>query len=153
MVTQNVTQNMGKPRKYCLIRISAGKKRAAGRRAFLACQTTEGDGVAGARTWMPDQFDAERSRWMLLLPVAMGLGIAVYFELPSDSHRCGRPPVVTWILRMIRSALVSASLVFGGLLRRFGAVLFGIFAVRGSAEWAPHVDVSLSHSRKSHFSV
>jgi hypothetical protein len=36
---------------------------------------------------------------------------------------------------------------------RFGAVLFGIGAIRGSAEWAPQVDVSLPHSRKSHFSV
>jgi len=40
--------------------------------------------VAGARTWILDQLDAERSRWMLWLPVAMGLGIAVYFELPSE---------------------------------------------------------------------
>jgi competence protein ComEC len=31
-----------------------------------------------------DQFDAERSRWMLWLPVALGLGIAVYFELPIE---------------------------------------------------------------------
>jgi competence protein ComEC len=40
--------------------------------------------VAGARTWILDQLDAERSRWMLWLPVAMGLGIAVYFELPGE---------------------------------------------------------------------
>jgi len=40
--------------------------------------------VAGARTWILDQLDAERSRWMLWLPVAMGLGIALYFELPSE---------------------------------------------------------------------
>ena len=38
----------------------------------------------GARTWILDQLDAGRSRWMLWLPVAMGLGIAVYFELPSE---------------------------------------------------------------------
>jgi hypothetical protein len=142
---------VGKASKYCLIRISAGKARR--RSASVSARSNKRDGVAGARTWILDQLDAERSRWMLWLPVAMGLGIAVYFELPSDSHSGGRPPVVTWILRMIRSALVSASLVFGGLLRRFGAVFFGIFAVRGSAEWAPHVDVSLPHSRKSHFSV
>ena len=30
--------------------------------------------MAGARTWILDQLDAERSRWMLWLPVAMGLG-------------------------------------------------------------------------------
>ncbi len=40
--------------------------------------------MAGARAWILDQFDAERSRWMLWLPVAMGLGIAIYFELPSE---------------------------------------------------------------------
>ncbi len=40
--------------------------------------------MAGARTWILDRLDAERSRWMLWLPVAMGLGIAVYFELPSE---------------------------------------------------------------------
>jgi competence protein ComEC len=40
--------------------------------------------VARARTWILDQLDAERSRWMLWLPVALGLGIAVYFELPSE---------------------------------------------------------------------
>ena len=40
--------------------------------------------MAGARAWILDQLDAERSRWMLWLPVALGLGIAVYFELPSE---------------------------------------------------------------------
>ena len=40
--------------------------------------------MAGARTWILDQFDAERSRWMLWLPVALGLGIALYFELPIE---------------------------------------------------------------------
>ena len=40
--------------------------------------------MAGARTWILEQLDAERGRWMLWLPVAMGLGIAVYFELPSE---------------------------------------------------------------------
>src|SRR3954471_14295209 len=40
--------------------------------------------MAGARTWILQQLEAERGRWMLWLPVAMGLGIAVYFELPSE---------------------------------------------------------------------
>ena len=38
--------------------------------------------MAGARAWIVDLLDAERSRWMLWLPVALGLGIAIYFELP-----------------------------------------------------------------------
>src|SRR6476646_6025333 len=37
-----------------------------------------------ARAWILQQLDAERGRWMLWLPVAMGLGIAVYFELPVE---------------------------------------------------------------------
>src|SRR5688572_7051373 len=40
--------------------------------------------MTGARIWILEQLDAERSRWMLWLPVAMGLGIAVYFELPAE---------------------------------------------------------------------
>lgn len=40
--------------------------------------------MRGARTWILDQLDAERGRWMLWLPVALGLGIAIYFELPSE---------------------------------------------------------------------
>ena len=37
-----------------------------------------------ARIWILDQLDAERGRWMLWLPVAMGLGIAIYFQLPVE---------------------------------------------------------------------
>ena len=40
--------------------------------------------MSNPRTWILDQLDAERGRWILWLPVAMGLGIAVYFELPSE---------------------------------------------------------------------
>ena len=40
--------------------------------------------MSNLRSWILNQFDAERGRWMLWLPVAMGLGIAVYFELPSE---------------------------------------------------------------------
>jgi hypothetical protein len=40
--------------------------------------------VAAARAWILQQLEAERGRWMLWLPVAMGLGIAVYFELPNE---------------------------------------------------------------------
>ncbi|MBM3647563.1 MAG: ComEC family competence protein [Alphaproteobacteria bacterium] len=40
--------------------------------------------MAGARAWILERLDGERGRWMLWLPVALGLGIAVYFELPSE---------------------------------------------------------------------
>lgn len=36
------------------------------------------------RAWVLGQLDAERGRWLLWLPVALGLGIAIYFELPSE---------------------------------------------------------------------
>ena len=40
--------------------------------------------MAAVRAWIQDQIEAERGRWILWLPVALGLGIAVYFELPSE---------------------------------------------------------------------
>src|SRR5436190_22820206 len=40
--------------------------------------------MAGPRDWILRQLDAEQGRWMLWLPVAMGLGVAIYFELPSE---------------------------------------------------------------------
>jgi competence protein ComEC len=41
-------------------------------------------GLSNLRSWFENQLEAERGRWMLWLPVAMGLGIAIYFELPSE---------------------------------------------------------------------
>ncbi len=40
--------------------------------------------LSNLRSWFVAQLDSERGRWMLWLPVALGLGIAVYFELPSE---------------------------------------------------------------------
>ena len=40
--------------------------------------------MSNLRAWIPEQLDAERGRWMLWLPVALGLGIAIYFELPVE---------------------------------------------------------------------
>ena len=40
--------------------------------------------MSNPRAWILEQLDAERGRWMLWLPVALGLGIAVYYELPSE---------------------------------------------------------------------
>src|SRR5260370_30275107 len=58
-------------------------------------------------------------------------------KLPRGSYRCGWPPVASWSLRMMRTAVFSTALIFGGLrrlLRRFGAVLFGIGAIREEAQ-------------------
>jgi len=40
--------------------------------------------VAGPRAWLLQQLNAERGRWMLWLPAALGLGVAIYFELPIE---------------------------------------------------------------------
>jgi len=40
--------------------------------------------VSNLRAWILEQLDAERGRWMLWLPVALGLGIAIYYELPAE---------------------------------------------------------------------
>jgi competence protein ComEC len=40
--------------------------------------------VSNLRAWILEQLDAERGRWMLWLPVALGLGIAIYYELPTE---------------------------------------------------------------------
>ena len=75
--------------------------------------------MAGARTWILDQLDAERSRWMLWLPVAMGLGIAVYFELPSEP--------VLWLGPLLAAGgLVLAFLAPSGSLAR--ALAIGLLA-------------------------
>ena len=75
--------------------------------------------MAGARTWILDQLDAERSRWMLWLPVAMGLGIAVYFELPSEP--------ALWLGPLLAaSALVLVFLAPSGSLAR--ALAIGLLA-------------------------
>src|SRR5580700_7895114 len=64
------------------------------------------------------------------MPAASALAAA---RLSRDSHRCGWPPVASSTLRMMRTAVVSTALIFGGL-RRFGAVLFGIGAFREQAQ-------------------
>jgi len=93
--------------------------------------------VAGARTWVLQQLDAERGRWMLWLPVAMGLGIAVYFELPSEPS--------LWLGPALGAAsLVAAFLAPAGSLARALAVGaaaasagFGLIAWRTASIAAP----------------
>jgi competence protein ComEC len=75
--------------------------------------------VTRARTWIVDQLDAERSRWMLWLPVALGLGIAVYFELPSE-------PALWLGPTLAAGALVVACLAPAGTLAR--ALAIGLLA-------------------------
>jgi competence protein ComEC len=93
--------------------------------------------MTGARAWILDQLDAERSRWMLWLPVAMGLGIAVYFELPSEP--------ALWLGPLL--AIASLALTFfvptGSLARAVAiglvaaAIGFGLVAWRTASLAAP----------------
>lgn len=93
--------------------------------------------MAGARAWILNQLDAERSRWMLWLPVALGLGIAIYFELPSEP--------ALWLGPMLAAAALA--LVFfapaGSLGRAVAiglvaaAVGFGLIAWRTASLAAP----------------
>src|SRR5450631_353279 len=113
------------------------EKRAVGRRAFQPCQTTEGDGVAGARTWILDQLDAERSRWMLRLPVAMGLGIAIYFELPSEPALWLGPVLAAAALVVVflaRSGSLARALAIGAVAAACG---LGLVAWRTASLAAP----------------
>lgn len=81
--------------------------------------------MLGARTWILGQLDAERGRWMLWLPVAMGFGIAIYFELPSEPALWLGPALVLvslsatllapagTVIRALCIGLVAASAGFG----------------------------------------
>jgi competence protein ComEC len=93
--------------------------------------------VAGARTWILDQLDAERSRWMLWLPVAMGLGIAVYFELPSEPALWLGPVLAAGALVLVflaRSGSLARALALGVVAAAFG---LGLVAWRTASLAAP----------------
>ena len=87
----------------------------------------------GTRIAVPERlylaFAAERDRWVLWLPVALGAGIAGYFALPMEPDRFVGP------------ALTLASLAGLGLLRRSVwprlALVLALFAALGfsAAQW------------------
>jgi competence protein ComEC len=93
--------------------------------------------VAGARAWILDLLDAERSRWMLWLPVALGLGIAVYFELPSEPALWLGPALAAAALALVFFAPAGslARAVAIGLVA--AAVGFGLIAWRTVSLAAP----------------
>jgi competence protein ComEC len=93
--------------------------------------------VAGARAWILDQLDAERSRWMLWLPVALGLGIAIYFELPSEPALWLGPALAAAALALVFLAPAGslARAVAIGLVA--AAVGFGLIAWRTASLAAP----------------
>lgn len=75
--------------------------------------------MAAVRVWLFDTLQGERGRWMLWLPVAMGLGIAVYFELPVE-------PSIWWGVAVAGVAALVALLAPAGSLAR--ALLIGAAA-------------------------
>ena len=93
--------------------------------------------MAGARAWILDQLDAERSRWMLWLPVALGLGIAIYFELPSEPALWLGPALAAAALVLVFFAPAGslARAVAIGLVA--AAVGFGLIAWRTASLAAP----------------
>jgi competence protein ComEC len=85
--------------------------------------------VSGARTWILHQLDAERGRWLLWLPVAMGLGIAIYFELPSE-------PALWLGPALTAGAIVATFLAPSGSASRAACIgLVAASAAFGLATW------------------
>ena len=93
--------------------------------------------MTGARIWILEQLDAERSRWMLWLPVALGLGIAIYFELPSEPALWLGPALAAAALALVffapAGSLARAMAI--GLVA--AAVGFGLIAWRTASLAAP----------------
>lgn len=93
--------------------------------------------MAAARAWVLEQLDAERGRWMLWLPVAMGLGIAIYYELSSEP--------ALWLAPVVAAAALGAALLSpaGSLARALAigaaaaAIGFGLVAWRTASLAAP----------------
>lgn len=93
--------------------------------------------MAAARAWVLEQLDAERGRWMLWLPVAMGLGIAIYYELSSEP--------ALWLAPVVAAAALAAALLSpaGSLARALAigaaaaAIGFGLVAWRTASLAAP----------------
>src|SRR5262249_4974429 len=103
------------------------------------------DGVSagGFRLGLAERLLAERTRWALWLPVVLGAGIALYFELASE------PPLAAGGVALALAALLLLALcgrpvLFGGACAGFAAALgfaAAQFAAWGSA--APVLDKRL----------
>ncbi len=78
--------------------------------------------------WLAEQFLGERERWVLWLPVALALGVALYFSLPAEP-----PP---WLALLWLG--LALSLVLAGR-RRPGMLLLGIAATALAAGFAAAV--------------
>ena len=85
--------------------------------------------MSNLRSWILQQLDAERGRWMLWLPVAMGLGIAVYYELPSEP--------ALWVGPMLATGSLAAALLApsGTLARALAIGAVAASAALGLVAW------------------
>src|SRR5438093_1512268 len=89
------------------------------------------------RTWVLDQLAAERGRWMLWLPVALGFGVAVYYELPIEPPLWAGPAAVVVMLAawaMSPAGSFTRALWLGAAAASFG---FGLVAWRTADLAAP----------------
>ncbi len=90
--------------------------------------------MAGARGWILAQLEAERGRWLLWLPVTLGLGIAIYYEMPVEPAPWLGPVLAAAALvlvllapsgslaRALAAGLVAASLGFSLIAWRTASV-------------------------------
>ena len=74
----------------------------------------------GTASGFPSAIAAERDRWVLWLPVALGFGIATYFSLPHEP--------ASWL---IASSLALVTAAFVLRRRPWGPVLIGLAALAG----------------------
>ncbi len=76
-----------------------------------------------------DRLQAERDRWILWLPVAIGFGIAVYFELPAE------PPLWLGLVALLAGGLLAAARAASGALFPLGIALAAFGAGLSGATW------------------
>ncbi|MFO1080724.1 MAG: ComEC/Rec2 family competence protein [Reyranellaceae bacterium] len=89
------------------------------------------------RTWLLATLEAERGRWILWLPVALGLGIACYFELPIEPAPWAGP--LAACIALVATILAPAGSMARALLvgATTAALGFGLIAWRTAHMAAP----------------
>lgn len=88
--------------------------------------------LPGLRDRLWSAFIAERERWLLWLPVAFGIGIAVYFALPLEPAWYAGPVLLTLSLAGLTAFARGASLRLVMVLSLLAAMGFA------AAQWRTH---------------
>ncbi|MCZ6846192.1 MAG: ComEC/Rec2 family competence protein [Alphaproteobacteria bacterium] len=86
----------------------------------------------GRLDWLGDTLTAERDRWILWLPVAMGIGIAAYFTLASEPPAVAGPAFIVGAITVV--ALSFRHFRYLAPALAVAAIMLG-FAV---AQWRTH---------------